>query len=545
MQWIRANSALLGNAASLVGSTGLTSILGFVYWWLAARQFSPAAVGFASAAISAMTLLGTFGVMGLGTLLVGELPRQSDQRTPLVSTALVFVGGIGLGLGCIFALTAAFFSASLQSLGANVQNVLIFASGVSLAAVTLVLDQALIGLLQGGLQLWRNALFASIKLLALFLVGVWLSNVTGLTVYVTWIIGNAVSLLMLASVAFVKGVRPGRKLLPQFGFLRKLGFEAIKHHALNLTLQAPSLLLPLLVTVALSAAANAWFYISWNLSSVGNIIASALTLSLYAVSAAQPQMLARKLRLTLGLGLGMCILVNSVFLFGTQQVLGLFGHSYAEQAAWSLRILSIETFPFLIKTHYVAIRRIRGRVAPTALITIATGALEVGGSALGVHLAGLIGLSLGWLAAMCIETMFMLPTVASALHIPSQAQQKSREELFAEELAALDPSMRPEPAWLTDTLIQPVWLADTLSLNAIIMPKRLPSSEFGTDQAIYLQPTVLLERLSHSWHDTSVPLHDNMLDSKTVPGKRMRLKPATRLMPLPHSEVHEGIECSE
>ena len=42
-----------------------------------------------------------------------------------------------------------------------------------------------------------------------------------------------------------------------------------------------------------------------------------------------------------------------VLLVGTRQVLDLFGHSYAEQAAWSLRILSLESFPFIIKNHFV------------------------------------------------------------------------------------------------------------------------------------------------------------------------------------------------
>jgi len=530
-QWLKTNSALLGNAASLVGSTGLTSVLGFAYWWLAARQFSLAAVGFASAAISTMTLLGTFGVLGLGTLLIGELPRQKSQKAPLISTALILVGGVGLGLGCLFALIAPFASANLQGLSANIQSILLFALGVSLTAVTLVLDQALIGLLQGGLQLWRNALFASIKLIALFLIGIWLSKATGLAIYATWIVGNASSLFVLACVALMKGLRPGRDLLPQFRFLRKLGFAAIKHHALNLTLQAPSLILPLLVTVALSATANAWFYISWNLSGIGNIVASALTLALYAVGAAQPQTLARKMRLTLGLGLGTCILINIVLLFGTQQVLGFFGHSYAEQAAWSLRILSIETFPFLIKTHYVAVRRIRGRVAPTALITVATGLLEVGGAALGVHLGGLIGLSLGWLTAMCIEVVFMFPTVYTALRIPKQALQKAREGIFVEELGGLGSMMNAEPVWLTDTLIQPVWLADTLTLNAIILPKRLPNSDFGVDTDVYLQPTIHLTPIPRAWKD------DPAFSNKTV-----RLKPAPRLVPLPRDESKEKAE---
>jgi O-antigen/teichoic acid export membrane protein len=78
-QWLKTNKVMLVNTGSLVGTTTVTSVLGFVYWWLAARQFSPEAVGLSSASVSAMTLLATGCVLGLGTLLVGELPRRQDK----------------------------------------------------------------------------------------------------------------------------------------------------------------------------------------------------------------------------------------------------------------------------------------------------------------------------------------------------------------------------------------------------------------------------------------------------------------------------------
>jgi len=88
-QLIAKHSILLGNAGSLFGTTVVTSGLGFVFWWVAARVFSPAAVGLSSAAISAMTLLGTGCILGLGTLLVGELPRQPGKAASLISAALL------------------------------------------------------------------------------------------------------------------------------------------------------------------------------------------------------------------------------------------------------------------------------------------------------------------------------------------------------------------------------------------------------------------------------------------------------------------------
>src|ERR1700761_6229371 len=76
---LRRNQDLLRNAGSLAATTGLTSVFGFVFWVIAAREFSQQSVGYGSAATNAMALLGTVGMFGLGTMMIGELPRRQER----------------------------------------------------------------------------------------------------------------------------------------------------------------------------------------------------------------------------------------------------------------------------------------------------------------------------------------------------------------------------------------------------------------------------------------------------------------------------------
>src|SRR5580693_10146774 len=88
--WER-NQDLLRNAGSLAATTGMTSIFGFVFTILAARMFSANAVGWGNAAINAMQLFGTIGMFGLGTMLIGELPKRKqdgESRGGLVSASI-------------------------------------------------------------------------------------------------------------------------------------------------------------------------------------------------------------------------------------------------------------------------------------------------------------------------------------------------------------------------------------------------------------------------------------------------------------------------
>jgi O-antigen/teichoic acid export membrane protein len=401
---------ILTNAGSLVGTQVVTSGLGFLFWWLAARLYAPQAVGFASAAISGMMLLGALGILGFGTLLIGELPRQKGGEAPIISAALIVVALVGMGLGVLFARLAPWISKDLQALNQNAVYMLLFASGVCLTAVILVVDQSLIGMLRGDLQLLRNIIFASVKLAALFLVGVWFANQQGLSIYTTWLFGNLVSLLVLLGIAISKrGLT--RDYLPQWSWLRNFSGPALSHHGLNLTLQAPPLILPLIVTAILSAEMNAYFYTAWMIASFVFVAPIALTTVLYAIGSADPDALGQKIRMTLAISLGFGLLANIFLLAGAGLILGLFGPNYAAEASWSLRILAIAVFPVTIRIHYVAICRIFRRINRAALWMAAGGILELTLASLGAITYGLPGLCMGWLFAVCVEAAFMLPTV--------------------------------------------------------------------------------------------------------------------------------------
>ena len=55
---VKINRVLALNVISLAGTTVITSLFGFIYWWLAARYYPADSVGLASAGTSAMMLLG-------------------------------------------------------------------------------------------------------------------------------------------------------------------------------------------------------------------------------------------------------------------------------------------------------------------------------------------------------------------------------------------------------------------------------------------------------------------------------------------------------
>jgi O-antigen/teichoic acid export membrane protein len=405
--------AILSNAGALVGTSAVTSLLGLPYWWIAARAFPSAAVGFAAASISAMTLIGTLGMLGLGTYLTGELPRRSQDRASLLATALTFTAGAGLVLGLAFALVAPELLGLETSAGRPVAA-LLFASGVALTAATLVIDQAMIGLLRGGLQLRRNIVFAVSKLLLLAIVAVAALEAGGEAIYATWVGGLGISAGWLAVAARREGARL-HHCRPRWNLFRDWRRPAMEHHFLNLALQAPTLVMPLVVAATVSVTASAYWYTASLITGFLAYGAIALTLALYAVGVRDEARLAQTLRFTLRLAFGVILGANLVLILGSRLILQVFGPEYAANAATVLRIQGIVACLMIIKDHYIAIARIRGTVLRAAILCTAGAALEIGLASAGGTWRGLTWVALGALAGLAVELCVMLPAVLREL----------------------------------------------------------------------------------------------------------------------------------
>jgi O-antigen/teichoic acid export membrane protein len=401
----------------MLAATAVTSLLGAVFWWLAARSFSQEAVGVAAAAIAAMTLLGFLATMGLGTLLLGELPRSQTARGPMINAALALTASTGALLGLGFALVAPLVSSNFRPLDGTWLATGFFGVGVGLTALAFVLDQALIGLLRGRLQLSRNTVFALVKLLALIPVAVLVAHAGSPWIYSVWVLGIAFSLVVLVRPYLHRG---GDPLRPNFAVLGAMRSTAIAHHALNLALEAAGLVLPILVVGLVSARANASFYVAWMVAGHLVMVPASLGTVLYPIGSNDPARLSGGLRLTIRISFAVGLVVNLVLLPGAFPLLQIFGSSYAEHGTAPLHIMALAVFPLTVKALYVAIHRVERRLATALPIVWGGTLLELGAAAIGATVAGLTGVALGWLIAVCVEGLVMGRDVLGAIRVPPQ-----------------------------------------------------------------------------------------------------------------------------
>ena len=428
--WER-NQDLLRNAGSLAATTGMTSIFGFVFTIVAARMFTPDEVGWGNATINAMQLFGTIGMFGLGTMLIGELPKRQGDRGGLFAASLSTSGIGSVILGLIFAVVVGmYFTKSLPGVGGSLGEVLLFVVGTGLTGATMVFDEGTIGMLRGGVQLWRNMAMSAIKLIALPVTAVLLHTKFGVGLSLSYVIGVAGSLIP-ASIMLVRG---GSRLYhrPDWQAMRRLLPVAINHNWLNLAMATPGRIIPIVVTVVVGGKAGGVFYVTWMIASLLFMVPMHLGTVLFALASASPQLVAEKLRFVLRVSLMIGLPVMAALAIGAHFILGIYRPVYAQLGTVPLWLLIIGYIPQMPRAQFIAVSRATNRVGQAAGLICFFAVCEIVSIYLGGRFGGLDGLSFAYLSVLIIEGLITAPTVLRAAYAVTAAATGSFPAVPAE-----------------------------------------------------------------------------------------------------------------
>src|SRR5215210_690313 len=90
------------SAYALIAGTGVTSLLGLLFWALAAHWLSPAMVGIGASLVSALTLLANISTLGLRNGLVRFLPEAGPATRRLVASSYALCAAAAMAVAAVF-----------------------------------------------------------------------------------------------------------------------------------------------------------------------------------------------------------------------------------------------------------------------------------------------------------------------------------------------------------------------------------------------------------------------------------------------------------
>ena len=401
---------LYRNGYALILSSALTSLLGVVYWILAAHRYPPEEVGLNSVAISAMMFLAGVAELNLMSALIRFIPNAGQTTRRLVGLAYLTSVLVALLVTAIFVVWLKLETSPLTSLNSIPYFTPWFIAATMAWCIFVLQDSVLTGLRQAVWVPLENGFFAVAKIVLLVILATVMSHAG---VFASWTLALVITLLPTNLLIFRRliphhlriGVSQAKPVVP-----RQLVKFVAADYIGSLFWLLSTTFLPVIVTQQVGATANAYFYLAWTIAYSLYLISPNMGSSLTVEAARDETKLGvysfRVFRHTAQLVVPAVVVV----LLGAPYLLWLFGVSYAVAGTTLLRLLALSAIPNIINALYISIARVQRHL--TAMVGVLAGLclLVLGLSYLLLPLYGITGVGLAWLVSQTIVAVILLLT---------------------------------------------------------------------------------------------------------------------------------------
>ena len=400
----RLKEPLYKNSFFLLLNSGLGGIVGFVFWIVAARFYSPAQVGMVSALIAAMMLLAVFSRLGFDMGVIRFLAAEKD-KLGMINSCLTITCLTSLILAIVFAAGLDLWSPALCFIREDLPFIISFIVFTVAFALSVMLGSIFVAFRRAEFSFFQN-MIAGILRLALPVLAV---SAGAFGLFFSWGIGICITIAM-SLLLFLPRLQPKYRPLLK---IKKSVVNDMRHFSfmnyITGVLQGiPLYVLPLLIINVLGSETTAYFRIAWAVSSVLFLtIPIAVSTSLFAEGSYNPEKLRNNAIRALGLMLILIIPGIALILLFGDKILLLFGAAYSENGFKILQILALSSIPATFIQLYLVIRMVQMRMKSVILITALIAVLTLGMTYALIPQFGFIGVGIGWTLAQVIMAVLI------------------------------------------------------------------------------------------------------------------------------------------
>ncbi len=390
-------SPLYFNGYALTVSSAATSIIGLLYWLLAARYYPPEIVGRNSAAISTILFLSGLAGLNLDATLVRFIPRAGWITPRLVRNIYIISILVAAMVSPIFLAGIQIWSPALSFLRSNNVFAIIFVLAVLTGCIFVQEDGVLTGLREAKWVAVENSTYAVLKLALLILFASFLPQYG---ILMSWILPVMILIPFVNFFIF-------RRLIPiHINGTRALADKisignVTKYTASNylgyLFYLAYSMLPPLMVIQFAGSRANAYFYLPWVIFSSLRLYIINMGTSLTVEGSLDQSRLLLYFRQILAHTVKVLLPIVFIVVVAAPIGLGLFGHDYAVFGTPLLRLLTLSVIPSTLVSLYLGVLRLQYQFGQIVLIQGVFAALALGLSYFLLPVYGITGVGIAWL----------------------------------------------------------------------------------------------------------------------------------------------------
>jgi O-antigen/teichoic acid export membrane protein len=418
---VQSERYLFRTAHLLMLNTVMTAGLGFAFWILAARLYSPERVGINSALIAVLMTVSTLCQVNLGSVFVRFLP-ESTRPARLIVLGYVVAGGFSLVVAACVALIAPQVASGLSVLGSNRLIGVIWVVSVALWCVFALQDGALVGLRAARWVPVENTSFGVLKIVALVILAAF-GAAQG--VLLAWVLPMAILVVPVNLIIFRRAVPahvPAHTdgIVTRFGRGRLIRYLGMASVATSID-QGMLAALPILVVAILGATQNAYFYIAFTIVATLELLADNIVTAL-TVEGIHAHHRLRELTRAVGRRIVVLLLPATLLLILAAPVaLLFFGRTYADHGTTVLRLLAFASIFRGAIWLFMAVARIQGRGVVLLAVSAATSVGTLLFTSIFAHVWGINGVGVGWLLSNVLVAIVVVPLLWRFMRQPTDA----------------------------------------------------------------------------------------------------------------------------
>jgi O-antigen/teichoic acid export membrane protein len=404
------SAPLFRNGYALAASSALTSAIGVVYWILATHFYPAEIVGLNSAVVSMMMFLGGLAQLNLMTAHIRFIPAAGAATRRFIALTYLVALAMAAVISAVYLGFIQIWSPALSFLRASPALVIAFMLATMGWTLFVLQDSALTGLRHATWVPVENAVFAIAKIILMIILAF---SVPKLGLFLSWLFGLAITLFPTNYFIF-QSIAPKHEQAA-LGQPANLEVKQVVHYAGADFLGAlfwlgATTLLPVMVTQLVSAKANAYFFLAWQIAYMLHLLSSNMGSSLIVETSSDQHKLgeySQKIILQLGLLVGSAVLIVVV---GAPLILRIFGPDYAIQGSNLLRLLALGAIPNIVTSVFVSISRVQRKMGRVILTLGSLCILVLSLSSVLLPRFGILGAGMAWLASQIVVSSVILIT---------------------------------------------------------------------------------------------------------------------------------------
>ncbi len=354
--------SLFKNSVYLMITIFTNLILGFFFWVIASKYYTPNDIGIISAILSSVSLISMISSVGFPTALLFYLPRVSKNSNKIIDSCLMVSIIISIIFSIIFIFGLDIWEPLLRPIFDSIELIAVFIIVTVMTTVSALMSGVFIAERKSSFAMIKENIFMLVKIFPLItFVGF---GVIG--IFISWCIGLLAATLIGFILLYIT-----RKYTPKFTIdpiIKNIARYSVGNYIAGIFNNLPKLLLPIMIVSLISAEHAGYFFIAMTMAGLLYGISQSISSSLLAESFKGDiwENVSKAVRFNLFLLIPGLLL----FIIFGKFILNIFNPSYAENATTTLIILAMASVPLSAINIFTTVRNVQKKVGSTIKINV-------------------------------------------------------------------------------------------------------------------------------------------------------------------------------